>query len=119
MNPPQAVLTLLAHTGAASSTQLGRWSGLATKPLHGVLGKLEAGQLITPAARVRLAVSGRPQTVWSLLALGARPGRSCCSSGPVYFEVFPNRKKNPAIARVMRAHKRRTSQASRIMPHIP
>lgn len=72
MNPPQEVLTLLALTGAATSTQLGERIGLVAKALHGVLGKLEAGRLIAPVARVRLAISGRPQTVWSLLPLGAR-----------------------------------------------
>ncbi len=72
MSPAQAVLALLARTGAASSAQLRRWSGLETHALHGVLGKLEAGQLIAPAARVRLSASGRPQLVWSLMALGAR-----------------------------------------------
>lgn len=72
MNPPQEVLALLARTGAATSTQIGEWIGLAGKALHGMLGKLEAGRLIAPVARVRLALSGRPQTVWSLLPLGAR-----------------------------------------------
>jgi hypothetical protein len=70
--PSQEVLTLLALTGAATSTQLGERIGLVAKALHGVLGKLEAGRLIAPVARVRLAISGRPQTVWSLLPLGAR-----------------------------------------------
>lgn len=71
-NPPQDILTLLARTGAASSTQIGKWSGLAGNDLQDVLSKLAAGQLIAPVGQVKLSPSGRPQKVWSLLALGAR-----------------------------------------------
>ena len=72
MTAEKTVLELLAQTGASSTGQLAQITGLERRAMLTCLEKLEAGELVSRAAKVRLATSGRPQMVWSLRGKGAR-----------------------------------------------
>jgi len=72
MTAEKTVLELLAQTGASSTGQLAQITGLESRAMLTCLEKLEAGELVSRAAKVRLATSGRPQMVWSLRGKGAR-----------------------------------------------
>ncbi len=72
MNVEKTVLELLARTGASSTGQLVCATGMKRRSLLTYLEKLEAGELVIRAAKVCLAKTGRPQTIWSLRGKGAR-----------------------------------------------